>query len=281
MPDKLRFHKPVTPTLRGRVSLVRHVEFAEGGVRREKKVKIMLKKSPGRSLGRVTVRHKGGGARKYYRVIDFKRDKFNVKASVASIEYDPNRTVNVAMLNYADGEKRYILCPEGLKIGDIVESSENAPINVGNALPLSKIPLGTSVHNVEINKGAGGIIVRSAGTFAQVLSKEEDGRYVQIKLPSSEVRRVLSECLATVGQLANIQYRNIKLGKAGRSRHMGIKPTVRGIAQDPHSHPHGGGEGRSGIGMPHPKTPWGKIALGGKTRRRNRTDKYILSRRKK
>jgi large subunit ribosomal protein L2 len=281
MSDKLRFHKPVTPTLRGRVSLARSIEMVNGGIRRAKKLKIMVKKAPGRSLGRVTVRHKGGGARKYYRVIDFRRNKFNVKARVVLIEYDPNRTVNVAMLNYSDGEKRYILCPEGLKIGDVIESSESAPIRVGNCLPLSKIPLGTAVHNVEINKGAGGAVVRSAGTYAQVLSKEEDGRYVQIKLPSGEVRRILSDCFATVGQLANMQYRNIKLGKAGRSRHLGIKPTVRGIAQDPHSHPHGGGEGRSGIGMSHPKTPWGKVALGGKTRRRSRTDRYILSRRTK
>jgi len=281
MADKLKFHKPVTPTLRGRVSLIRHTESIEETPHRDRKLKRMINKSPGRSLGMVTVRHKGGGARRYYRVIDFKRDKLNIKAQVVAIEYDPNRNVSIAKLNFVDGEKRYILCPEGLAVGDIVESSENAPIKAGNALPLSRIPLGTPIHNIEINRGAGGVIVRSAGTAAQVLSKEEDGRYVQVKLPSTELRRVLSECFATIGQLANMQYRNTKIGKAGRSRHMGIKPSVRGIAQDPHSHPHGGGEGRSGIGMPHPKTPWGKNAMGKKTRRRNRTDRYILSRRKK
>lgn len=280
MSDKLKYHKPTTPSLRGRVSLLREEGFAEGANKRSKKLKLMLRQSPGRSKGTVTVRHKGGGAKKFYRVIDFKRDKVNVKAKVVAIEYDPNRNVSVAKLNYEDGEKRYILCPEGLKITDVVVSGDNAPIKIGNALPLGKIPLGTLVHNVEINKGAGGVIVRGAGTAAQVLSREEDGRYVQVKLPSTEVRRVLSTCFATIGQSGNMLYRNIKLGKAGRSRHLGIKPTVRGIAQDPSSHPHGGGEGRSGIGMPTPKTPWGKLALG-KTRRRTRTDKYLVSERKR
>lgn len=281
MADKLKFYKPITPSLRGRVSLIREQQSLEENPRRDKKLKRMLTRSPGRSRGRVTVRHKGGGARKYYRVVDFKRDKLNVPALVVAIEYDPNRNVSVAKLNYADGEKRYILCPEGLRVGDEILSSEIAPVKPGNALPLRNIPLSTPIHNVEVNPGAGGIIVRGAGTSAQVLSKEDDGRYVQVKLPSGEVRRITSSCRATIGQLSNMQYRNIKLGKAGRSRHLGIKPTVRGIAQDPHSHPHGGGEGRSGIGMPSPKTPWGKNAMGKKTRRRGRTNRYILVGRKR
>lgn len=281
MSDQLRFHKPTTSTLRHRVSLRRLEESAEENKRGGRRLLRMLKNSAGRSLGKVTVRHKGGGARKYYRLIDFKRIKTNVSAVVVGFEYDPNRNVGLARINYADGEKSYILCPDGLKIGDRLVSGADAPINIGNCLPLGKIPLGTLVHNLELNLGAGGILVRGAGTAAQVLAKEESGLYVQVKLPSGEVRRVSSTCHATIGQLGNIQYRNIKFGKAGRKRHMGIKPVVRGVAQDPRSHPHGGGEGRSGIGMPSPKTPWGKIALGPRTRRRQRTSKYIISRRKK
>lgn len=256
-------------------------ESSEKNKRGSRHLLRMLRNSQGRSLGKVTVRHKGGGARKYYRVVDFKRNKIGIKATVVGLEYDPNRNVGLAKLNYADGEKSYILCPDGLNVGDLVESGTRAPVKVGNSLPLGHIPVGTLIHNLELNIGAGGVMVRGAGVAAQLLSKEEGGIYVQVKLPSGEIRRVLTQCFATVGQLGNVQYRNVKFGKAGRKRHLGIKPTVRGIAQDPRSHPHGGGEGRSGIGMPHPKTPWGKIAMGHRTRRRSRTGKYIISRRRK
>lgn len=281
MNDKIKFHKPVTSSLRHRVSLTRYQEDAQKNERGSRRLLVMLKKSSGRSLGKATVRHKGGAAKKFYRLVDFKRTKVDVVGKVVAIEHDPNRNVNLARVNYTNGEKVYILCPEGLAIGASVQSGENSPIEPGNTLPLDKIPVGTFIHNLEINLGAGGVLVRGAGTAAQVLAKEEDGLNVQVKLPSGEVRRIFARCAATIGQLGNFQYRNIKFGKAGRKRHMGIKPVVRGIAQDPRSHPHGGGEGRSGIGMPSPKTPWGKNAMGHRTRRRGRTDKYIIERRNK
>ncbi|MCL5676031.1 MAG: 50S ribosomal protein L2, partial [Patescibacteria group bacterium] len=233
-----------------------------------KNLSAILKKHGGRSSnGQVSVRHQGGRQKRFYRQIDFKRDKRNIKAYVASIEYDPNRTANIALLHYADGEKRYILAPIGLKTGEQIMASVNAEIKPGNSLSLAQMPVGTFVHNVEIVPGLGGQIVRGAGTSAVVLSKEE--KFVQLKMPSGEIRKVLGICFATVGQLSNEEWKNIHLGKAGRKRHMGIRPKVRGTAQDPRSHPHGGGEGRSGEGM-NPKTPWGKPARGVKTRKKKK-----------
>lgn len=240
-----------------------------------------LKKHSGRNAtGKVTVRHRGGGAKKLYRFVDFKRNKDNIPARVAALEYDPNRRVDLALLFYQDGEKRYILAPLGLPVGDQVVSGEKVEAKVGNCLPLSEMPVGTLVHNLELHAGRGGQLVRGAGTAAAVTAREENG-FVQVKMPSGEVRKILGRCRATVGQLGNIEAKNIKLGKAGRKRHLGVRPTVRGVAQHPASHPHGGGEGRSGIGMRHAKTPWGKPALGYRTRRRHHTDKFIISRRKK
>jgi large subunit ribosomal protein L2 len=227
--------------------------------------------------GRVTVRHRGGGHKRQYRIIDFKRDKFGIPARVASIEYDPNRTARIALLVYADGEKRYIIAPLNVKVGDVLMSGPQAPLRDGNALPLSMIPIGTMIHNIELERGRGGQLVRAAGTSAQLIGRED--KYAQIRLPSGEMRKVREECLATMGQVGNLDHINIKLGKAGRSRWLGWRPTVRGSAMDPNSHPHGGGEGRSPIGMPGPKTPWGKPALGYKTRRNKRTDKFIIRRR--
>jgi large subunit ribosomal protein L2 len=227
--------------------------------------------------GRVTVRHRGGGHKRQYRIIDFKRDKFGIPARVASIEYDPNRTARIALLVYADGEKRYIIAPLNIKVGDVLMSGPQAPLRDGNALPLSMIPVGTMIHNIELERGRGGQLVRAAGTSAQLIGRED--KYAQIRLPSGEMRKVREECLATMGQVGNLDHTNIKLGKAGRSRWLGWRPTVRGSAMDPDSHPHGGGEGRSPIGMPGPKTPWGKPALGYKTRRNKRTDKFIIRRR--
>lgn len=229
--------------------------------------------------GRVTVRHRGGGHRRHYRVVDFKRDKHAIPANVASIEYDPNRSARLALLHYADGEKRYILAPLGLQVGDQVMSGSEAEIRPGNSLPLSLIPVGTVVHNIELNEGRGGQLVRSAGTSAQVLGKE--GAYAAIRLPSGEVRRVRQACFATIGEVGNPDHGNIKLGKAGRKRHRGIRPTVRGSAMSPRDHPHGGGEGRQPIGLPGPKSPWGKPTLGKRTRRNKKTDKYIIRRRAK
>jgi large subunit ribosomal protein L2 len=229
------------------------------------------------STGRVTVRHRGGGHKRKYRVIDFRRDKIGIPGRVDSIEYDPNRTSRIALIVYSDGEKRYILAPLGLKVGAQLMSGPEAEVRVGNALPLRNIPLGTQVHNVELQPGRGGQLARSAGTSAQVMAKEGD--YAQIRLPSGEVRRVPMGCMATVGQVGNTDHANISLGKAGRKRWMGWRPTVRGVAMDPNSHPHGGGEGRSPIGMAGPKTPWGKPALGYKTRTNKRTDKFIVRRR--
>ncbi|MCB9420798.1 MAG: 50S ribosomal protein L2 [Ardenticatenaceae bacterium] len=240
-----------------------------------------LRKRAGRNFrGKVTVRHRGGGHKRRYRLIDFKRDKFGIPAQVVSIEYDPNRSARIALLVYADGEKRYIVAPLGLRVGDDVMSGPNAEIRPGNALPLQNIPLGTQVHNIELQVGRGGQMVRSAGTSAQLLSKDHP-QYVTLRLPSGEERYVPQECLATIGQVGNVEHGNVKLGKAGRKRHMGIRPTVRGSAMNPNDHPHGGGEGRSPIGMAAPKTPWGQPAQGRRTRNNKSTDKFIFRRRSK
>lgn len=244
----------------------------------EKSLTVTLKRQAGRNnQGRVTVRHRGGGARPKYRLIDFRRDKIGIPAKVAAIEYDPNRTARIALLHYADGEKRYILAPQGLMVGDTVLAGPGAEVKPGNTLPISAIPVGTMIHNVELYKGRGGQLARSAGTAAQLMAKE--GKYAQVRLPSGEVRYVSVECMATIGTVGNAEWNTIKIGKAGRKRHMGWRPTVRGSAMSPRDHPHGGGEGRVGVGMPGPKTPWGKPALGKKTRRRKYTDRFIVKRR--
>ena len=238
-----------------------------------------LKKHAGRnSYGRITVRHRGGGNRQKYRVIDFKRNKMDMPATVIGIEYDPNRSANIALLQYEDGEKRYIIAPLGLTDGDVVISSATADIKPGNALPISSIPVGTLIHNIELSPGKGGQLVRSAGNSAQLMAKE--GKYAQVRLPSGEVRMVRINCMATIGQVGNLEHENISIGKAGRERHMGFRPTVRGVVMNPNDHPHGGGEGKSPIGMPSPVTPWGKPALGLKTRKKNKeSNKFIVKRR--
>jgi large subunit ribosomal protein L2 len=240
-----------------------------------------LNKRGGRNFrGKITIRHRGGGHKRRYRAIDFKRDKFEIPGKVTTIEYDPNRSARIALVVYADGEKRYIVAPLGVQVGDKVISSPQAEIRAGNALPLRNIPQGTLIHNVELQAGKGGQVVRSAGTSAQLLSKEGQD-YATVRLPSGEERFIRQDCLATIGQVGNVEHGNVKLGKAGRKRHMGIRPTVRGSAMNPNDHPHGGGEGRSPIGMPGPKTPWGKPALGRRTRQNKSTDKYIFRRRTK
>lgn len=246
----------------------------------EKSLVEILKKKAGRNIqGRITARHRGGGHKRKYRIIDFKRDKDGVPAKVAAIEYDPNRSARIALLHYMDGEKRYILAPVGLKVGDIVESGPNADIKPGNALPLSHIPVGTIVHNVELYPGKGGQLARAAGAAAQVMAKENG--FATLRLPSGEMRMVPEECRATVGQVGNLEHENITLGKAGRSRWLGRRPHVRGSAMNPVDHPHGGGEGKAPIGRKHPVTPWGKPTLGYKTRKKNKpSDKYIVKRRK-
>lgn len=245
----------------------------------EKSLVETLRKSGGRnSYGRITVRHVGGGARQKYRLIDFKRDKDGIKAKVAAIEYDPNRTANIALLFYVDGEKRYILAPVDLKVGDIVESGEKADIKPGNALPLINIPVGSLIHNIELKPGKGGQLVRAAGNAAQLMAKEGD--YAQVRLPSGEVRMIRMLCKASIGQLSNLENENISIGKAGRKRWMGVRPTVRGVVMNPVDHPHGGGEGKSPIGRPSPVTPWGKPTLGYKTRKKkNKSDNFIVKRR--
>jgi large subunit ribosomal protein L2 len=248
--------------------------------RPEKSLLRPLKKRAGRNFrGKITVRHRGGGHKRRYRVIDFKRDKEGVPGRVASIEYDPNRSARIALVVYADGEKRYIIAPVGLMVGDMVMAGPEAEIRVGNALPISDIPVGSTIHNIELHIGKGGQMARAAGTSAQLLAKE--GRYAHIRLPSGEVRLVNVQCMATIGQVGNTDHGNIKLGKAGRKRWLGFRPSVRGSAMDPASHPHGGGEGRSPIGMPGPKSPWGKPTLGYKTRRNKSTEKWIVRRRGK
>lgn len=246
----------------------------------EKSLVVPNRKRGGRNnYGRITVRHRGGGSKRKIRLVDFKRDKHGIPARVASIEYDPNRTARLALLHYADGEKRYIIAPLGVRVGDELEAGPDADIRPGNALPIANIPTGTMIHNIELKEGKGGQMVRSAGNAAQLMAKEGD--YAQIRLPSGEVRLVRQVCFATIGQIGNVDHGNIRLGKAGRKRNKGIRPTVRGSAMSPRDHPHGGGEGRSPIGMPSPKSPWGQKTLGYRTRRNKQTDKYIVRRRRK
>jgi large subunit ribosomal protein L2 len=245
----------------------------------EKSLVTSLSNNGGRNTyGRITVRHQGGGEKRKYRIIDFKREKDGIKATVNAIEYDPNRSANIALLYYADGEKRYILAPNGIKVGDVVENGENADIKVGNCLPLENIPVGTVIHNIELKVGKGAQMARSAGVFVQLMAKE--GKYATLRMPSGEVRVVRKECRATIGQVGNLDHENISIGKAGRKRHMGVRPTVRGVVMNPVDHPHGGGEGRAPIGRPAPVTPWGQPTLGYKTRKKNKSsDKYITRRR--
>lgn len=273
----VKVYKPKTPGQRHKTSYT-FEEITKS--KPERSLTVLRKKHSGRnSMGRITVRHRGGGARRQIRIVDFKRDKVNIPAKVAAIEYDPNRSARLALLNYADGEKRYIIAPIGVKVGDKLMSGTNVEIRPGNNLPLANIPVGTTVHAIELHPGKGAQMVRSAGTSAQLLAKE--GRYAQIRMPSGEVRLVLQECTASIGQVGNVEHSNIKLGKAGRKRHMGRRPEVRGTAMSPRDHPHGGGEGRSSIGMPGPKTPWGIPTLGYKTRRNKRTNNMIVRHRSK
>ena len=273
----VKTYKPVTPSLRGMTGYT----FEEITKKKpERSLIIPRRKSGGRNVhGRITVRHRGGGHRQQIRIVDFKRDKRGIPARVAAIEYDPIRTARLALLYYVDGEKRYIIAPVDLRVGDKVVSGPTAEIRPGNSLPIANIPVGTMVHNIELKDGRGGQLVRAAGAAAQLLAKEGD--YAQIRMPSGEVRLVRQACYATIGQVGNLEHSNIKLGKAGRKRHMGIRPAVRGSAMSPRDHPHGGGEGRQPIGMPGPKSPWGKPTLGAKTRRNKSTDKYIVRRRGK
>ncbi len=272
----LRNVKPTSPGRRGLVL----PSFDDITTKRpEKSLVLPLRKTGGRNAqGRMTVRHRGGGAKRRFRLIDFKRNKFGVPGKVVSIEYDPNRSARIALIHYVDGEKRYNLAPQGLRVGSRIESGPDSQITVGNALPLRAIPSGSSVHNVEMNPGRGGQLVRGAGTSAQVLAREES--HVLLRMPSGEVRRLNPECMATLGEVSNPDHKNVKLGKAGKKRHLGRRPEVRGSAMSPRDHPHGGGEGRSGIGMPGPKTPWGKPALGYRTRRKNKSSVMIVRRRK-
>jgi len=272
--------KVYKPTSAGRRGMTGHSFEEITKSTPERSLTQALRKHGGRNhSGHITVRHRGGGHKRRYRVIDFKRNKFDSVAEVIAIEYDPNRTARIALLEYGDGERRYIVAPLGLKVGDRVGSGENAQLRVGDALEIRDIPVGTLIHNIEMLPGKGGQLARSAGASAQLLAKE--GRYAQVRMPSGEVRLINERCMATIGQVGNTDHSNIKLGKAGRTRWLGIRPTVRGSAMDPASHPHGGGEGRSPIGMPGPKTPWGKPALGKRTRTNHRTDKFIVRRRGK
>lgn len=244
----------------------------------EKSLLVSKSKKGGRNnSGRITVRHKGGGEKRKYRIIDFKRNKRDILGTVATVEYDPNRSANIALINYVDGEKRYIIAPKGIEVGMKIEAGENADIKVGNALPIANIPVGTVIHNIELRPGKGGELARSAGASAQILGRE--GEYVMVRLSSGEQRKILGTCYATVGEVGNEDYSLVKLGKAGRSRHMGIKPTVRGSVMNPNDHPHGGGEGRAPVGRKSPMTPWGKPALGVKTRKKKASDKFIVRRR--
>ncbi len=272
--------KILNPTSPGQRGMTKS-DFAEITTSTPEKslLKPMKSKAGRNNTGRITCRHKGGGVKKAYRVVDFKREKFGVPATVKTIEYDPNRNVRISLVFYADGEKRYILTPQGLNVGDTIVSGPNADIKTGNSLPLEMIPLGTMIHNIEMVAGRGAKLVRAAGGAAQLMAKE--GNYVTIKMPSSEMRMIRKECLATIGALGNAEHKNMKIGKAGRKRYMGIKPTVRGVTMNPCDHPHGGGEGKTGPGG-HPKTPWGKPALGYKTRNKNKqSDKYIVRGRKR
>lgn len=273
----IKTYSPYTPSRRHMTGS----DFAEiTASKPEKSLVVSLNKKAGRNnQGKITVRHQGGGSRRKYRIIDFKRIKDNIPATVKAIEYDPNRTANIALIAYADGEKAYILAPHGLKVGDKVESGENVEINTGNCLPLSSIPNGTQVHNIELHPGKGGQLARSAGNSARLMAKE--GKYATLRLPSGEMRMVPLVCRATIGQVGNPEHELITIGKAGRKRHMGFRPTVRGSVMNPNDHPHGGGEGKTGIGMPSPLTPWGKPALGLKTRKKQKqSNKYIVRTRK-
>ncbi len=273
----LKVYKPTSPGRRG-MSGSSFEEITKS--KPEKSLLLPLKKKAGRNVrGKITVRHRGGGAKRRLRIIDFKRNKTGVPGRVAAIEYDPNRSARIALIYYADGEKRYILSPVGIKVGDIIKSDDNAELKSGNTLPLKLMPSGTLIHNIELMPGKGGQLVRSAGTTAQLMDKE--GKYALIRLPSGEMRRIHSNCTATIGQVGNIDHQNIKLGKAGRKSWLGRRPTVRGSAMSPRDHPHGGGEGRSPVGMPGPKTPWGKPALGYRTRKPKASDKLIIKRRGK
>ena len=272
----IKKYNPTSPGLRGMtVSTFEEITCDKP----EKSLTVTLKKHSGRnSRGKITVRHRGGGYRPKYRIIDFKRNKDGVPGTVATIEYDPNRTANIALINYADGEKRYIIAPNKLTVGSVIESGAEADIKIGNALPLANIPVGTIIHNIELKPGKGGQMVRSAGNGAQLMAKEGD--FAQVRLPSGEVRKVRIECRATIGEVGNLDHQNIQIGKAGRKRHMGIRPTVRGSVMNPNDHPHGGGEGRAPIGRPAPMTPWGKPAMGYKTRNKHKaSNKYIVRRR--
>ena len=271
----IRNYKPTTNARRGMSTLIND-EITTN--KPEKSLLAPISKKAGRkNQGKKTVRHQGGGEKRKYRIIDFKRNKFGIEGTVASVEYDPNRSSNICLINYADGEKRYILAPKGIKVGMKVISSENADIKIGNALPIANIPVGTTVHNVELKPGKGGELARSAGSSVQILGRE--GNYVLVRLTSGEVRKVLGTCLATVGEVGNEDYGLVKLGKAGRKRHMGVRPTVRGSVMNPNDHPHGGGEGKAPVGRSGPMTPWGKPALGYKTRKKKASDKLIVRRR--
>ena len=272
----IRKYNPYTPSRRNMTSS----DFAEiTASKPEKSLTVSLKKNAGRNnQGKITVRHHGGGSRRKYRIIDFKRRKDNIPAKVLTIEYDPNRTANIALICYADGEKAYILAPNGLQVGQTVMNGEQAEVRTGNCLPLQNIPVGTEIHNVELYPGKGGQLVRSAGNSAQLMAKE--GKYATLRLPSGEMRMVPIVCRATVGQVGNIDHELVNIGKAGRKRHMGIRPTVRGSVMNPNDHPHGGGEGKTGIGRPGPSTPWGKPALGLKTRKKNKQSNKLIVRRR-
>ena len=273
----IKHFNPVTPGQRKKSTLVNE-ELTKTAP--EKSLLVIKKKNAGRNnQGKITVRHQGGGEKRKYRIIDFKRNKFDIEGTVASIEYDPNRSANIALINYKDGEKRYIIAPKGLKVGMKIVSGENVDIKVGNTLPIMNIPVGTVIHNIELRPGKGAQIARSAGQSAQILGRED--KYVLVRLSSGETRKILGTCLATIGEVGNEDYSLVRLGKAGRSRHMGIRPTVRGSVMNPNDHPHGGGEGRAPVGRKQPMTPWGKPALGYKTRKNNKSsDKLIVTRRK-
>jgi large subunit ribosomal protein L2 len=271
----VKVYKPVTPGQRHRTGAT----FEEiTKTTPEKSLLVSRSNKSGRNMyGRITVRHRGGGSKTKVRIVDFKREKIGIPATVSAIEYDPNRSARLALLTYADGEKKYIIAPQGLKVGDKLMSGSQAEIRPGNSLPIANIPVGTMIHNIELQEGRGGQMVRSAGAAAQLLAKE--GEYAHLRLPSGEVRLVRQQCMATVGQVGNLEHSQIQLGRAGQKRHLGIRPSVRGSAMSPRDHPHGGGEGRSPIGMPGPKSPWGKPTLGYRTRRNKKTDKYIIRRR--
>ena len=272
----IKKYKPITPGQRGMtVSTFEEVTKTKP----EKSLTKSMSKHAGRnSHGKITVRHRGGGHKKKYRIIDFKRNKDGIEGKIAAREYDPNRTANIALVHYKDGEKRYIIAPRNLEVGDVIMSGADADIKIGNTLPIKNIPVGTVIHNIEMKMGKGGQLVRTAGGGAQLMAKEGD--YAQLRLPSSEMRKVRIECRATIGEVGNTDHGNINIGKAGKKRHMGRRPVVRGSAMNPNDHPHGGGEGKTGIGRPSPVSPWGKPALGMKTRKKKHSDKYIVTRRK-